>query len=174
MKYVAAVCALAVAALISYFSVQLLGPGVMALFAVGVAGSAFYFGLPAGILVASGGVLFHSYWVSTEWTTGITNLAYLILFSLLAFFAARERTSKQRMVSTLDSRTNELEAVMALVCPRLPVCGECGKFQTEQGEWTLLQHYVEKNYPAREQSFCPECVHSIHVQAQEALDPDAA
>jgi hypothetical protein len=182
VKYLAAVCTLAAATLISYFSFSVLGSGVMTLFAIGVAGSAFYFGLPAGTLVATGGVLFNSYWFNsylgtpaahTLQMTPTAGVAYLIMLFLLAFFADREGHSKQRVVQTLDSRTSELQAVMALVCPRLPVCGECGKFQTEQGEWTVLQRYVEENYPAREQSFCPECVRLLHVQAQDDLDPDA-
>ena len=178
MKYIAAVCAVIGIGLISYLALPVLGPGVMTLFGIAVLGCSFYFGLTAGLFVATAGVVINSYYfmppVHSFQISRLADAAYVLLLFVFAFLANREGRSKQTIKQTLHARSAELDAVLTLVRPRFPVCSECGKFQTENSEWVSLADYLQRNYPTRQLSFCPDCLTSLHVRAQEDVTGDVA
>ena len=171
MKYLIAAGLVLLSSVLAFAIHPLIGPMVDIFFTVAVLVSSLRFGLGPGLLAAAASVLVSSYsFIDPPDSFGVSNktdVAVLFILVVIAFVAARERHSKQEISHALAARSNELDAVKTLVSPHLPICNQCGKFQTEQGDWITLTDYVHQNFLDPHFSFCPQCAAALQVQAQE-------
>jgi DNA-binding response OmpR family regulator len=66
-----------------------------------------------------------------------------------------------RLNRTLREKNAELEAALArvkLLSGLLPMCAGCKKIRDDQGDWSEVDHYVEKHSEARfTHGLCPKC-----------------
>src|ERR1041385_1350483 len=119
LRYFIAVTFILIAAVISFVARPLLGPGVMTLFGMAVLACSFYFGLAAGLSVATAAVLISDYWFMPPlYSFGsyrVADSAYVVLLFVIAFLGNKERVSQQKMHQALDARANELDRVATLV-----------------------------------------------------------
>ncbi|HTG43682.1 MAG TPA: PAS domain S-box protein [Verrucomicrobiae bacterium] len=70
-------------------------------------------------------------------------------------------TEKELLIAELQAALGKVRTLAGL----LPICASCKKIRDEEGDWNMLETFIEDHSHAHfTHSFCPECAHRLYPE----------
>lgn len=162
--------------------------GQSVLFLGAVMISARYGGLPSGLIATVLSIIgLHYFFIPPAYSlivTEISSLAWLIIFTLVAFLISSLNESRIKAEEDLKLANQELEGRVAertielthrneelqntlaqvkVLKGILPICADCKRIRDRSGHWAELESYLNEHSEATfNQTVCSECARKVY------------
>ena len=81
----------------------------------------------------------------------------------IALYRAKIDREKERLIKELENALTQVKTLRGLI----PICSLCKKIRDDQGNWNILESYIEKHSESSfSHSTCPECSDKLYGEEE--------
>jgi hypothetical protein len=157
----------AIVAYLDYVTPEYVNCPIFYLIPIGI--YCWYFGWAAAAIISIASAatwpLFH--WYSGahpsffEYWNGVVSLGFYAIFVATVSAIKNHIKHENKINAELSKALSEVKELKGL----LPICSSCKKIRDEQGEWHVLEGYIQRRTDATfSHGVCPECLQRLYPE----------